>query len=130
MTIQESMGTELQKRMQDIRSKRTHRIAEFHHEAERLVSWREYVKSAPIAALIATTVIGFIATRLILRSPASSQTPQNSHPIVDNKPAEVVRQPTGYFSNNALHLLTNVALTAGKMYLMRQLNAHSKSLKT
>lgn len=130
MTIPETTAGELQKRMQDIRGKRTDRIAEFHNEAERMVSWREHVKSAPIAALIATGVLGFIVMRLISRQSVSNCPPQEPQPTASFKPSEVVQRSTGFFNSNALHLLTNVALTAGKMYLMRQLDAHSKSLKT
>jgi hypothetical protein len=129
MSFQESMGTELQKRMQEIRGKRIHRVAEFHNEAERLISWREHVKSAPIAALVGTTVLGFIAVRSVTRSGSPSPLVQKTEYIADVKPSVVAQQPSSYLVSNALHLLTNVALTAGKMYLMQQLNAHSKSLK-
>jgi hypothetical protein len=130
MSLQENEGMELQRRMKDIRSKRIHRVTELHHEAERLVSWREYVRFAPISALIGTTALGFIAARTIARSELSSDKSPKPVSIVGIKPSADAPQQKGYIVSNALHMLTNVALTAGKMYLLRQLNAHSKSLKS
>jgi hypothetical protein len=60
MAVETDETVVLMQAMAKIRAKRRRRLSELSHETERLTDWREYVKSAPIAAVSASAVAGFV----------------------------------------------------------------------
>jgi hypothetical protein len=58
--------------MKCIRAKRIDRVAEIQNEAGRMTNWREHVKSAPMAALAGSAVLGFFAIRFASRLPTAT----------------------------------------------------------
>jgi hypothetical protein len=123
-------GSELQDRMKCIRAKRIDRVAEIQNEAGRMTNWREHVKSAPMAALAGSAVLGFFAVRFASRLPTATAVTKQPD---DMQAMNMVREPPLFhrtsIMSGAVRILCGIALAAGKNYLTQQLSAHSKDPK-
>jgi hypothetical protein len=119
----EDLGGALQARMAVIRGKQQRRIAEVQTESERMIDWREHVKSAPLTALSISAIVGF----LLMQSRQSTKV----QPVVfsnHTSPETAVRsERRGHpLLGMALSLASNFALTAGKRFVIQQLQSFIK----
>lgn len=58
----------IQNSMRSIRNRRHKRIGELKIEAQRLVDWREYVKTAPVVSVLSSVVAGFMVINAFKRT--------------------------------------------------------------
>jgi hypothetical protein len=123
---QTTVGSDVVQRMSIIRSKRVRRVAELHNEAERMTDWREHVKSAPIVAIASSALIGFIASRSVSRMLTSASPQQPLATPLPIRFSEPKAASTRLLMSGTLRYLTDIALTAGKVYLLQQINSRSK----
>lgn len=75
---------ELIDRMNAIRNASERNVAAMHHEAQRLVDWREHVRAQPLLAMAAATAVGFVIAH---RSPRKTAVEK---PKVDQSSADEV----------------------------------------
>lgn len=127
-SMPQSRSLELQVRMQSVRAKRIDRVAEFQNEAERLTDWREHVKSAPLASLAGSAILGFFAVQSATRHP-SAIVPLKRESLSSTPPQVTSIFPSGYFTNSLFRAFTGIVLSAGKTYLTKQLNSQSTNSK-
>ncbi len=128
MLMPQPKSLELQMRMQSVRAKRIDRVAEFQNEAERLTDWREHVKSAPLASLAGSTILGFFAIQSV-RCHTSATAPLKPESLSPQQHQVTSVFPSGYFTNSLFRVVTSIVLSAGKSYLTKQLNSQSANSK-
>ncbi|MEZ6137600.1 MAG: hypothetical protein R3C53_22155 [Pirellulaceae bacterium] len=68
--------------MHRIRNLTESHVAEMHHQAERLVDWREHVRSKPLVAVGVAAIVGFYLVNKV----TGTEKPQESPPL-SNAPA-------------------------------------------
>ena len=78
MSVETDETIVLMQAMAKIRAKRRRRLSELNHETERLTDWREYVKSAPIAAVAASMVAGFVVAGQVVSGSAKAESYRSS----------------------------------------------------
>lgn len=86
-------------RMNAIRNVSERHVAALHREAQRLVDWREHVRSAPIIAVTAASVVGYLAV--------SS--------VVGNKPSRTTVNTAAQSDGDALSQTAKTSIGAGVM---------------
>lgn len=119
MAVETDETIVLMQAMAKIRAKRRRRLSELSHETERLTDWREYVKSAPIAAVAVSAVAGFaLAGQVFSGSPKSG-----SHPAASADqatPEKVQRGILQSFAAGAVALAVPMVTMAVRRYAVEQ----------
>lgn len=112
----------LRSRMQRIRDRRVERVGELQREAQRLVDWQEYVRSAPVMSLLGSVAAGFLAVNVLKPAPPPSQSVQTTRS--QSRP----RAAAGTSLQWAISMMTPVVTNAAKKYLMRSLTTALQGL--
>ncbi len=105
----------LQSLMQEVRDKRAERMCDLQMEAHRLIDWKEYVRSAPIASLVGSVAAGFLVVSAFKQS--SSQSLTSSGNQLQSEP----RLVSGSNFQWALSMMMPIAMSAAKKFLMQSL---------
>ena len=119
MAIETDETIVLMQAMAKIRAKRRRRLSELSHETERLTDWREYVKSAPIAAVAASAVAGFAVVGQVVSGSAKP----DSHRVpaaTQAAPKQVQRGMLQSFAAGALALALPMVTMAVRRYAVEQ----------
>ncbi len=111
----------IQNLMKAVRDKRSERVFELQTEAHRLVDWKEYVRTAPIASLIGSAAAGFLVVNGLQRSPPAAralpvQSPSTQSNAATNA-ATKARLP--WLVSLAMPIVTNAA----KKYIAQSLSS-------
>ncbi len=103
---------ELLARMQSVRASGHYHAGELHGEANRLVDWKEYVRSKPLMSIAVASLVGFSVVRSTLgtNSPANIPLPGRTTDFGNTKPNQAS------WKSGAIALVANVASTAIKHY--------------
>ncbi len=118
----EDIGTDLQERMATIRAKRIHLVAELQTEAGRLTDWREHVKSAPLAALAGSAILGFVTVKSL------SGTPKTTVPVYKSSSYQPERQARPSLFGGVAKMAMAFAFTMGKSYVTRQFHTFANKV--
>ncbi len=104
---------ELLARMQSVRASGRYHAGELHGEANRLVDWKEYVRSKPLMSIAVASLVGFS----VVRSTLGTNSPR-SHPLPDKTAVfENAKSSQSSWKSGAIALVANVASTAIKHYV-------------
>lgn len=106
----------LQNLMQKIRDRRSKRVGELQLEAQRLVDWKEYVRSAPVASVLGSVAAGFLAVNAFKQTLSKQQAP------VLNPGQTPPVAVTGYNFQWAVSMLSPIVMNAARKYLMQTLS--------
>ncbi len=106
----------IQNSMRSIRNRRHKRIGELKIEAQRLVDWREYVKTAPVVSVVSSVVAGFMVINAFKRthSPKLQGTEAPS--------ATPLNVAEGTKLNWLIAMAMPIVTQAAKKYVMQGLN--------
>lgn len=113
MNPQDNDGDRIIARMSAIRAASHHHVEELHHEATRLVDWREYVRARPTLAIAAAAGVGFMLT--------VGWRKKTTQVIVERSAPAIRPRRTG-FRAGALSLVGSLAGSMLRQYAMRQLH--------
>ena len=113
----ESDVNELLARMQMVRASGYNHAGELHGEAMRLVDWKEYVRSKPLMSIAIASLVGFSIVRITFGSKAQTMPEPQSRNTVPEKSRSSESSQSSW-KNGAITLVTSVASTAAKNYLM------------
>lgn len=103
---------ELLARMQSVRASGHYHAGELHGEANRLVDWKEYVRSKPLMSIAVASLVGFSIVRSTLGTNSSANVPPPGRPAV----FENAKSSQSSWKSGAIALVANVASTAIKHY--------------
>ena len=103
---------ELLARMQSVRASGHYHAGELHGEANRLVDWKEYVRSKPLMSIAVASLVGFSIVRSTLGTNSSANNPPPGSPAV----FENAKSSQSSWKSGAIALVANVASTAIKHY--------------
>ncbi len=106
----------LRSRMQSVRDRRAQRVGEIHSEAQRLVDWQEYVRSAPIVSLVGSVAAGFLAVSALRPGPPQPQS------VRTTSPSSEPRVASGSNFQWMVAMVMPLVVNAGKKYLMHSLS--------
>ena len=99
-------------RMRSVRSAGYSHVHELQREAKRLVDWKEYVLTKPLASVAASSLLGFVIIRSTMRA-VTAPKPQSSD--ANRNSASVSRDST--FAGSAVNFATSLATSAIKSYV-------------
>jgi hypothetical protein len=116
---QDTDGDRLIARMSALRNASHHHVEELHHEANRLVDWREHVRAMPVIAVAVVALAGFALT-VGWRKKAAPVTIERR----ESRPA-----PKRTLLRGTLSLAGSLAFPLIRQYAMRQLQEYLREPK-
>lgn len=112
----------LQSQMQKIRDKRAERVGDLQMEAQRLVDWKEYVRSAPVASLVGSVAAGFLVVSAFKQTASQPLPPMNQlAPPTNHLPSQASVVSRSNFQW-AVSMLLPIVTSAAKKHLMKSLS--------
>lgn len=99
--------------MDSVRSAGFSHVHELQREAKRLVDWKEYVLTKPLASIAVSSLLGFVITRSTMRA-ATTTKPQSSN--AKNSSASIAAR-NSTLTGRALNFGTSLATAAIKSYV-------------